>query len=79
MEKLTEEDLNILHEIMQPLNVIRLSCGNLRTRILNCQCADTDYLIDKIMRIEEQMIRASRLLNELKERNEDGSGPRSES
>ncbi len=75
MRNLTEADVKTLHEIMQPLNIIRLSCGNIRARIVKCECEDTDYLIGKMMRIEEQIVRASKLLHELKERSEGASSP----
>lgn len=33
MRGLPEIDAKTLHEIMQPLNIIRLSCGNIRARM----------------------------------------------
>jgi hypothetical protein len=34
---------------------------------------DAEYLIAKLMRIEEQVVRATELLQDLKTRNEDGT------
>ena len=62
-----------LHEIMQPLNIIRLSCGNIRARMAGYSAEDAEYLIAKLMRIEEQVVRATELLQDLKTRNEDGT------
>ena len=42
MSGLQELDAKALHEIMQPLNIIRLSCGNIRRHILLLLAAQTD-------------------------------------
>lgn len=60
----------LLHEIMQPLNIIRLSCGNVRVRIANQTGEDAEYLLQKMERIEEQIVRATELLQQLKQQNE---------
>lgn len=65
MRRLSEKDEKTLHEIMQPLNIIRLSCGNIRAKISNCDCEDTEYIIEKMVRIEDQMVRAAQLLQKL--------------
>ena len=73
MSGLQELDDKALHEIMQPLNIIRLSCGNIRARMAGYSAEDAEYLIAKLMRIEEQVVRATELLQDLKTRNEDGT------
>ncbi len=50
----------------QPLNVIRLSCSNIRARPLNDVKNDEVYLDKKIFRIEEQVDRLSALLDDLR-------------
>jgi nitrogen fixation/metabolism regulation signal transduction histidine kinase len=73
MSGLQEIDAKMLHEIMQPLNIIRLSCGNIRARMGGYSVDDAEYLIAKLMRIEEQVVRATELLQDLKTRNADGT------
>ncbi|MBU6266061.1 MAG: hypothetical protein KGN34_00890 [Sphingomonadales bacterium] len=54
------------HDLRQPLNVIRLACGNLRERVADgIGEGDSDYLRTKIERIDEQTTRASALLEQL--------------
>jgi len=62
-----------LHEIMQPLNIIRLSCGNIRARMGGYSAEAAEYLIGKLTRIEEQVVRATELLQDLKRHNADGT------
>lgn len=71
MHRLNEADAKTLHEIMQPLNIIRLSCGNIRARMGSYSSEDAEYLIAKMVRIEEQVVRATELLQELKNRDAD--------
>lgn len=75
MRNLNETDADVLHEIMQPLNIIRLSCSNVRGRLSTLSDDDAEYIIRKILRIEEQTVRAAELLQHLKSRSED-SGTR---
>lgn len=75
MSKIAEEQANMLHEIMQPLNIIRLSCSNIRTRMSNNSSEHSDYILQKMERIEEQLIRATKLLQEMKTCNETASRP----
>lgn len=56
----------MLHDVMQPLNIIRLSCSNIRTRIANNPGDHSEYIFQKMERIEEQILRAHQLLQELK-------------
>jgi nitrogen fixation/metabolism regulation signal transduction histidine kinase len=60
------DDGNIaLHELMQPLNIIRLCCGNIRDRIgQKLEEADAEHLASKLGRIEEQVVRMNELLRE---------------
>lgn len=60
----------MLHDIMQPLNIIRLACGNIRVKMANGSNEDAQYIIDKMVRIEEQVVRAAQLLQELQDRYE---------
>lgn len=71
MRELYQADVAALHEIIQPLNIILLSCGNIRARIPNSQNEDAQYLDKKMARIEEQIGRATHLLYELKRRIEE--------
>jgi hypothetical protein len=71
MSRLQELDAKALHDIMQPLNIIRLSCGNIRARMAGYSADDAEYLFAKLMRIEEQVVRAAELLQNLKKRNDD--------
>lgn len=71
MSSVQKFDAKTLHDVLQPLNIIRLSCGNIRARIGKYSTDDTEYLIAKVMRIEEQVVRATELLQDLKKRNED--------
>lgn len=72
MPDTTEEQAKLLHEIMQPLNIIRLSCSNIRTRVSKNPGNQSDYIFQKMERIEEQVLRATQLLQEMKTYNEPG-------
>lgn len=61
-----------LHEIMQPLNVIRLSCGNVRARLSTSSGEDSDYVREKIARIEKQADRAAHLMHKWMQQQLDG-------
>jgi hypothetical protein len=76
MKSINELDSKTLHEIMQPLNIIRLSCGNIRARISNHPSENSDYLVEKMVRIEEQVVRATKLLQDLRRRDENDGIPR---
>jgi len=73
MRGLQEIDAKTLHEIMQRLNIIRLSCGNIRARMGGYSADDAEYLVAKLTRIEEQVVRATELLQDLKRHNADGT------
>lgn len=52
----------LLHELKQPLNVIRLATDNIRVRILPLlESDDAGYLEAKLDRIERQIYRAASL------------------
>jgi nitrogen fixation/metabolism regulation signal transduction histidine kinase len=56
-----------LHQLMQPLNIIRLSCGNIRVRIAKALDEENaEYLNAKLDRIEEQVTRLNQLLQDQK-------------
>jgi hypothetical protein len=71
MNRRQELDDKTLHDVMQPLNVIRLSCGNIRARIGSFSTDEAEYLIAKVTRIEEQVLRAAELLQVLKRSTDD--------
>lgn len=53
----------VLHDVRQPLNVIRLTGGNIRSRILPLLDESAGaYLEGKLDRIEEQVRRAAELI-----------------
>lgn len=55
-----------MHDLTQPLNVIRLATGNIRIRILpQLGAAEADYLANKLKRIDLQIDRAAALLAQL--------------
>lgn len=64
----TDEIMNVtIHDIKQPLNVIRLACGNIRARLTSRMPEDdAAYLSNKLDRIEHQIERAAELLDALK-------------
>ncbi|MFN3619639.1 hypothetical protein [Sphingorhabdus sp.] len=64
MRKPDGTDMPALHDVMQPLNIILLSCGNVRARIANLKNEDADYLLKKMERIEQQAIRIRRIFQE---------------
>lgn len=56
-----------IHDIKQPLNVIRLACSNIRTRLTSRMSEeDAAYLVAKLDRIEHQIERAADLLEALR-------------
>jgi|GEM_PF-2045012 len=55
-----------LHELRQPLNVIRLATGNLRTALgPQLDSAAAAYLLAKLDRIDQQIDRANALADDL--------------
>ena len=65
MGMLHETDLEKLHQLVQPLNVIQMTCGNIRVRLSHAGSEDASYVIAKVERIEEQLARATQLLQEM--------------
>jgi len=55
-----------LHDLKQPLNVIRLASGNICDR-LNGKIGPEEwlYLADKLQRIDEQTLRAAKQIDDL--------------
>ncbi len=66
MQKSPIDHQTRFHDIAQPLNVIRLSCSNIRARPFNDVESDKAYLDKKILRIEEQVDRLTALLGDLR-------------
>ena len=71
MRTSNDTDAKMLHEIMQPLNVIQMACGNIRVTVARGSNDDAQYIINKVARIEEQIARATQLLVELQNRYDD--------
>ncbi|RSC28917.1 PAS domain-containing sensor histidine kinase [Pseudomonas putida] len=65
MATLGELATGLVHEINQPLNVMRMAVANTLKRLEN-GAADTDYLTDKLHRIEAQVERAARLVEHMR-------------
>ncbi|WDY58802.1 ATP-binding protein [Pseudomonas sp. PSKL.D1] len=65
MATLGELTTGLLHEINQPLNVMRLATGNALKR-LESGAVDTDYLTDKMQRIGAQVARATRMVDHMR-------------
>ncbi len=58
--------LDCLHELRQPLNVIGLATGNLRSALSpGLSREQADYLSAKLDRIDEQVARVSALADQL--------------
>lgn len=52
------------HELRQPLNIIRLACGNIQARLLPALGReDAAYLESKLSRIEQQIARMAELIS----------------
>lgn len=67
-----ETNAGFVHEIMQPLNVIRLSCGNIRARLSTSSGEESDYVRAKVARIEKQADRAAHMLHKWMQQQKDG-------
>ncbi|MEA5672188.1 ATP-binding protein, partial [Pseudomonas sp. MH2] len=65
MATLGELATGLVHEINQPMNVMRMAVANTLKRLEN-GAADTDYLTDKLHRIEAQVERAARLVEHMR-------------
>lgn len=52
------------HDLRQPLNVISLAVANVRARLVpRLEADDQSYLVEKLDRIEQQIVRATDLLD----------------
>ena len=61
-----QQVIGLLHDARQPLNVMNLSCANVRARTArNSGEVDPEHLLLKIGRIEQQIEKESRLLDEI--------------
>lgn len=60
------EQQELLHDLKQPLNIIRLATANIRIRIIGeLMGSDAAYLTSKLARIEEQVLRVTEILESL--------------
>ena len=58
--------MECLHELRQPLNVIGLATGNLRSALCpGLGREQSDYLVAKLDRIDEQVARVASLADQL--------------
>lgn len=62
---LGEMATSVAHELNQPLNVIRMAAWNSRRKIAN-NSADSEYLNNKLERIEEQTARAAAIIDHMR-------------
>ena len=65
LASLGEMATSVAHELNQPLNTIRLAAGNITDRI-NVKKFTPEYIINKLKRIDDQVVRASAIINHLK-------------
>lgn len=62
----SEQVAALLHELRQPLNMIMLSCQNLKNRHdLNDADTDKKYLFNKIDRIESSVVKAAQITEKI--------------
>jgi C4-dicarboxylate-specific signal transduction histidine kinase len=62
---LGEMATSVAHELNQPLNVIRMAAGNSRRKISK-GTANSEYLNDKLERIEDQTARAAAIIDHMR-------------
>ena len=64
---LGEMATSVAHELNQPLNVIRMAAGNSRRRIKSQKSnKDTEYILEKLVRIEGQTSRAAAIIDHMR-------------
>jgi PAS domain S-box-containing protein len=64
---LGEMATSVAHELNQPLNVIRMAAGNSRRRIKSHKSnKDTEYILEKLVRIEGQTSRAAAIIDHMR-------------
>ena len=64
---LGEMATSVAHELNQPLNVIRMAAGNSRRRIKSQKSnKDTEYILEKLVRIEGQASRAATIIDHMR-------------
>lgn len=62
-----EEAIRLLHDARQPLNVMSLSCANIRARNASGAIAmEPEQLLVKIAKIEQQIEKEAGLLNAIR-------------
>lgn len=57
---------DLIHQLRQPLNIISLSCGNIKSRLKSPPgVLDSEYAVGKMARVENSIQEASILINEI--------------
>jgi PAS domain S-box-containing protein len=65
LASLGEMATSVAHELNQPLNTIRMAASNITDRI-ELNTVTTEYLSRKLQRIDEQAVRASKIINHMR-------------
>lgn len=66
MQEGSDSIRKVLHDLQQPLNVIRLASGNIRARLAaSLDPEEEAYLCEKLDRIDEQILRAAGQIDKL--------------
>jgi PAS domain S-box-containing protein len=64
LASLGEMATSVAHELNQPLNTIRMVASNITDRV-EVNRVTTDYLSKKLQRIDQQVVRASKIINHM--------------
>ncbi|MFT5224449.1 MAG: PAS domain S-box-containing protein [Polaribacter sp.] len=65
LASLGEMATSVAHELNQPLNTIRMAASNIADMI-EFKTVTPEYLIKKLQRIDEQVVRASKIINHMR-------------
>jgi PAS domain S-box-containing protein len=65
LASLGEMATSVAHELNQPLNTIRMAASNIADRI-EFKTVTQEYLTQKLQRIDEQVVRASKIINHMR-------------
>jgi PAS domain S-box-containing protein len=65
LASLGEMATSVAHELNQPLNTIRMAASNIADRI-EFKKVTQEYLTQKLQRIDEQVVRASKIINHMR-------------
>lgn len=66
MATLGEMAMGLAHEISQPLTVMQMALTNVLKRLNTADCIDTQYLTDKLQRLDSQITRVSKLVDHMR-------------